>query len=222
MGSRWKVLIAVSLFVVLTDQWTKYLAVRHLTPGVAELRATPEKPVTATNRAELAAEVGFFEGLGAFYTEIRNPCRYRDPTCPAVSVVDGFWRHRYVENKGAAWGLFANASESFRVPFFLLVSLGAVVFIIGFYRKLTDDQRLMVWALALVFGGAIGNLIDRLHLSYVVDFIDWYVGQHRWPTFNVADAGITSGVVLLMWEWLRDTIRARKAPAPESQTAESP
>jgi signal peptidase II len=66
-------------------------------------------------------------------------------------------------------------------------------------------------ALALVFGGALGNLVDRLHLTYVIDFIDWHVGDAHWPTFNVADAAITVGVGLLMLEWLREARQARGA-----------
>lgn len=225
MPSRWKIFIAVGLLLIVADQWTKYLAVRHLTPGVA--LASTETPPAHPSAAEieaLEAEVGTFEGLGYFYGSVKHPCRPAGFNCPTVKVVDGFWSHRYVENPGAAWGVLRDASESVRVPFFLVLSLGAVVFILAFFRKLTDDQHLMIWSLSLVFGGAVGNLIDRLHLSYVVDFIDWYVGSHHWPTFNVADAGITVGVGLLMVEWLRDAIRSKKEAAanPGTETAEAP
>jgi signal peptidase II len=212
VARRWKILIAVGFALVLADQWTKYLAVRHLTPGIAQAAADTDDPLPAARVEAISAEVGFFEGLGYFYGEVRHPCRGRtSAVCPTVKVIDGFWSFRYVENPGAAWGLLSGASPSVRVPFFLLISFGAVVFIIGFFRKLDDGQHLLVWSLSLVFGGAIGNLIDRLHLSYVVDFIDWYAGAYHWPTFNVADAGITTGVALLMLEWLRDALRARKA-----------
>ncbi len=211
VSRRWKILIGLGLGLAVADQWTKYLAVKHLTPGIAAARAGDVGPLSPDRIAELNAEIGLFEGLGSFYFEVRHPCRRPAAYCPSVEVVPGFWNHRYVENPGAAWGLLANASESIRVPFFLLVSLGAVVFIIAFFRKLSDDQHLTIWALALVFGGAIGNLIDRLHLSYVVDFIDWYVGTAHWPTFNVADAGISTGVGLLLLEWVLDAVRARKS-----------
>lgn len=211
MARRWKILIAIGLLLTLADQWTKYLAVKHLTPGIARAKAGLDRPLSPPEVESFKAEVGLFEGLDYFYTEIRHPCREYGARCPTVPVIDGFWNFRYVENPGAAWGLLSTASESVRVPFFLLVSLGAVVFIIAFFRRLADDQHLMVWSLALVFGGALGNLIDRLHLSYVVDFIDWYVGTAHWPTFNVADAGITTGVGLLMLEWVRDAVRTRRA-----------
>lgn len=219
MASRWKVLIAVGLLLTLLDQWTKYLAVEHLTPGIAMARSGEDRAPSPEEVETIQAEVGLFEGLGYFYTEVRHPCRAPGARCGSVEVVPGFWNHRYVENPGAAWGLLANASESVRVPFFLLVSAGAVIFIIAFFRKLHDDQKLMVWALSLVFGGAIGNLIDRLHLSYVVDFIDWYVGSAHWPTFNVADAGITTGVGLLMLEWAREALQRRKSDAEAPQQA---
>jgi signal peptidase II len=86
------------------------------------------------------------------------------------------------------------------------VSIAAMIFIINYFKKTTAGQWLLRLALALVFGGAIGNFIDRLHLSYVIDFIDWYVGSTHWPTFNVADAAISSGVGLLILEWIRDAV----------------
>lgn len=217
VGSRWKILIAVGLALTLADQWTKYLAVKHLTPGIAQAKAGSDAPLPPERIKALNEEVGLIEGLGYFYTKVKQPCRRYGAYCPTVPVIDGFWNFRYVENPGAAWGLLSTASEALRVPFFLFVSIGAVVFIVVFFRRLGDDQHLMIWSLSLVFGGAIGNLVDRLHLSYVVDFIDWYVGTAHWPTFNVADAGITSGVVLLLLEWLRDTLRARGA-ASESHS----
>ena len=111
---------------------------------------------------------------------------------------------------GAAWGLLAKASDAVRVPFFLFVSLAAMIFIVAFLRKLEEEQLLLMVSLALVFGGALGNFIDRLHLAYVIDFIDWYVGTKHWPTFNFADAAITTGVGFMILEWIRDALRARQ------------
>lgn len=217
--SRWIILVAVSLCLVVADQWTKYLAVKHLTPGIAQAEAGASELLTPERVHEINADVDLLTGLGHFYGSVRHPCRRAGRAlCPTVDVVDGFWAFKYRENPGAAWGLLATADESIRVPFFLVMSFGALVLIVVFYRRLTDDQHLLIWALALVFGGALGNLLDRLHLNYVVDFIDWYVGNNHWPTFNVADSGITSGVVLLMLEWLRDAVRSSKKTTP----AESP
>jgi lipoprotein signal peptidase len=117
-----------------------------------------------------------------------------------VRVMPGF-DLRYARNPGAAWGLFADMSERSRRPFFVGVSILAMTFIVFTYTRASQEQRRLRLALALVLGGAIGNFIDRMAYGYVVDFIDWHArlfGRMRhWPTFNVADAGITVGVLLL-------------------------
>jgi signal peptidase II len=118
-------------------------------------------------------------------------------------------------NPGGAWGLFQHHSEFIRRPFFLLVSLLAVAFIINLYGRLTPQQHALKWGLPLVLGGALGNLSDRIVRSNVIDFIDyqakwieqmnrlvakvvrgWTITDH-WPTFNVADIAICVGVGLM-------------------------
>ena len=210
---RWKILLAVGLSVGAVDQWTKFLAVKHLTPGVAQAATGQRGPLTEDRRQELLAGMSLGDQLGAFYGSVKGPCDSFAAHCPTVEVVGDFWNFRYVENPGAAWGLFSKASDAVRVPFFLFVSLAAMVFIVTFLRKLEEDQLMLMIALALVFGGALGNFIDRLHLSYVIDFIDWYVGTKHWPTFNFADAAITTGVAFMVIDQIRDAIRARKRRA---------
>src|SRR5207237_8276745 len=99
--------------------------------------------------------------------------------------------------------------EQFRVHFFYLVSIAAVIFIFSYYRKLRNDQRYLQIALALVLGGAVGNAIDRLLRGYVIDFIDWHWFDPGWlppvlhlPTFTVADSGITVGLAILFLQLL--------------------
>jgi signal peptidase II len=123
-------------------------------------------------------------------------------------------------NRGGAWGLLQNASETLRRPFFLVVSLAAIAFIVSLYGKLTPNQRALRWGLPLVLGGALGNLADRVTRGSVVDFIDyradwvetmnrliagvvsdWHVTDH-WPTFNVADISICIGVGLMALDML--------------------
>ena len=118
-------------------------------------------------------------------------------------------------NPGGAWGLFQHHSELIRRPFFLLVSLLAIAFIINLYGRLLPTQRALKWGLPLVLGGALGNLSDRIVRSNVIDFIDyraqwiesmnrlvakavkgWTITDH-WPTFNVADIAICVGVGLM-------------------------
>ena len=105
------------------------------------------------------------------------------------------------KNKGGAWGLLSSADESVRRPFFLLVSLAAIAFIMSLYRKLQKQQRALKWGLPLVLGGALGNVFDRIRSGSVIDFIDVHVflrgRDHHWPTFNVADIAICIGVGLM-------------------------
>lgn len=104
----------------------------------------------------------------------------------------------YTRNPGAAFSLLADADASFRFWFFLIVSLGAVVMILTFLWRVPDGERWTSVALALILGGAVGNLIDRLRFGEVIDFIDVYAGPYHWPVFNVADSGITVGMVMLL------------------------
>lgn len=223
VARRWKFLFLIGLSIALIDQWTKFLAVKHLTPGIARAHANTlsPRPSTLEEQKSAAASLGRAAELGYFYRSVKMPCAAIDARCPSVPVVDGLWSWRYVENPGAAWGLLAGASEKVRVPFFMIVSLVAIAFIITFFRKLPDSQLLLIISLSLVFGGAIGNFVDRLHLNYVIDFIDWYVGTNHWPTFNFADAAITTGVALLVIQWIRDWATGKTHEDEARSSAES-
>lgn len=141
-----------------------------------------------------------------------------------IEVVPGFWNHVYVRNPGAAWGIFADRDESFRRPFFLIVTVLALLLMGWIYHTTRPYQRIQLWALALILAGAIGNLVDRVRYGYVIDFIDWYItwgGQERhWPTFNIADAWISIGFVLLLWIILRGEETDPDAPAEEASGTE--
>ncbi len=132
----------------------------------------------------------------------------------SIPLIDNFLALTYVRNKGAAFGIFADSA--FRIPFFITVSLIAIVGIIWFYRKVEEDQRLLQWALALVFSGAIGNLIDRVLYGEVIDFVDAHWYQYHWPAFNVADSAISVGVTLLILDMLRDEWHKRKEKKAET------
>lgn len=118
-----------------------------------------------------------------------------------VTLVEGYLALSYVRNPGAAWGFLARARDTFRRPFFVGISVVAMVFILYLFVRLERGQRLMMMALSLVMGGAVGNFVDRLRFNYVIDFIDFHIQRRfKWPTFNVADIAITVGVVLLFLE----------------------
>ncbi len=163
--------------LLVCDQLSKFWAVGHLTYAFAGL----------------PPDASWGRRVQVFLWKIDPPVG--DP----IAVLHNFWHYRYVQNPGAAWGLLAGSGSAFRTPFFLVVSLFAMGFILTYFQRSEVQQRLLRVGLALVFGGAIGNFCDRLRLGYVIDFIDWHwFNRATWPTFNVADAGITVGVALLL------------------------
>jgi signal peptidase II len=107
-----------------------------------------------------------------------------------VIPVTSFFNIVYVENTGSAFGLFKSLGNIF----FILVALLAMIFISVLIVK-DNGNRL---TFALILGGAAGNLIDRIRLGSVVDFLDFHITQHHWPAFNVADSALTAGVTLLL------------------------
>jgi signal peptidase II len=131
----------------------------------------------------------------------------------SVPLVDGLLSLSHVRNKGAAFGLLSDWDLPYQPVLLSILSLAALVAIAVYFLRLPEEASLPRVALALVLGGAVGNLIDRLRLGYVVDFIHVYWRQHQWPDFNVADSAITVGVVLLVLDILRSP--GREAPRPQ-------
>lgn len=204
---RWTAFLVIAFAVLAADQVTKFQAVKHLTTVFEDVRAR-----------------GLGQELEAFVRERQ----LTDRALPPRHVIRSFWSHRYAENPGAAWSFAANWPDNVRVPFFHVVSLLAILLIGYYYRKLEANQRLLGVALALVMGGALGNLADRLLRGYVIDFIDWHLNDplwlapsRHWPTFNVADAAITTGVVLIALDSVLVWWAGRKsAAAPTARTAD--
>ncbi|WXJ94441.1 Lipoprotein signal peptidase [Neomoorella carbonis] len=111
----------------------------------------------------------------------------------SLPVINSVFHLTYINNPGAAFGLLAN-----KTPVFVTVTVMVVVVILAAYRFLPPGRFTLRLALAMIAGGALGNLIDRLRFGYVVDFLDFRI----WPVFNLADIAIVGGVVLLCWELL--------------------
>jgi signal peptidase II len=132
------------------------------------------------------------------------------------------------KNRGGAWGLLQSTSENVRRPFFLLVSIAAIAFIVSLYRRLLHTQRALKWGLPLVLGGALGNVYDRIRYGHVIDFMDvhavWKGAPHHWPTFNVADIAICVGVGLMAIDMFsaKKPRRMLLAAAPASPDVASP
>jgi len=116
-----------------------------------------------------------------------------------IVVIDGFFNITHVLNPGGAFGFFATQSEMVRKLVFLVLSSGVALFILWFYRRVAVTHVFLSWGLALIFGGAVGNLIDRFRYGHVVDFLDFYIGTAHWPAFNVADSAISVGMTILIF-----------------------
>jgi len=129
----------------------------------------------------------------------------------SMPVIRGFFNLTYVRNKGAAFGILAD--NAVRIPFFITVSIVAMLGILWYINRIRNDQKLAVFSLSLVFAGAFGNLIDRVRLGEVIDFLDVFWQRYHWPAFNVADSAITVGVTLLLIDMWRED---RKKSAEDS------
>jgi signal peptidase II len=116
----------------------------------------------------------------------------------SVVIVPGFFNLVYVTNSGAAFSLLANVDSPWRHYFFLGVGSLAMIGLSIAYLKLRKVNRYYTVALALIVGGAAGNLVDRVRFGVVIDFLDLYVGRYHWPAFNVADSAICIGAGLFL------------------------
>lgn len=114
------------------------------------------------------------------------------------SVIPGFFDIVHILNRGAAFGFLNRTDIDWQRPFFIAVSLLAMGLIAGLARSKEDDGPFYIHGLGLILGGALGNLLDRIRLGVVVDFLDFYVGEWHWPAFNVADMGICLGAAGLL------------------------
>jgi signal peptidase II len=152
-----------------------------------------------------------------------------------IDVIGDHLALMFAKNRGGAWGLLQDEPESIRRPFFLAISVVAIVFIVSLYRKLAPRQWALRWGLPLVLGGALGNLVNRIQFNYVVDFIDYradwvktlngMLSQHpsdHWPTFNVADVAIVAGVVLMAIDMFTPAAKPVVTPALASAPTPEP
>jgi signal peptidase II len=196
MPRRWKVFLLVAFLSLVLDQTSKYWA-RH---------SLPVGPKGA-DCSDIATKIAEHKCYGE-----------------AVPVIDGYWDWRLSMNPGSAFGLFHSAGGA-RI-FLSLVGILAVGGMGWMVRKAKDSQRALIWALGLVAGGAIGNLIDRIYFGVVTDFTLWRYHEHEWPVFNVADVVLVIGVVLLVFDVGKDGKKdkgkgkgAKAEPAPKAKVA---
>jgi signal peptidase II len=149
-----------------------------------------------------------------------------------VTVFDSFWHWRLSMNKGSAFGLFSSQGGA-RI-FLSIVGIAAVIGMVWMLKKSRTDQKILHWALALVAGGAVGNLIDRIYYGVVTDFVLWHVGdpkagahqslvrwEHEWPVFNIADIVLVVGVGLMFIDIQKEGKRDKARKKARKERAEA-
>jgi len=124
-----------------------------------------------------------------------------------VKPVTGFFNVVLAYNKGAAFSFLASAS-GWQEAFLITIAVAASVFILYLLAR-HGHQRLFALALAMILGGALGNVIDRIVYGHVIDFLDFHWGDWHWPAFNLADSAIVGGAALLIVDELRRVRRAK-------------
>lgn len=127
-----------------------------------------------------------------------------------IGVVPGLLDIVHVRNPGVAFGMLQNIPHAFRSALLIATTLLALGLLIYLLIQTPPAQRLERWCLALIMGGAVGNLIDRLRLGEVIDFVDvHWMEVYHWPAFNVADACISTGITCLVLLEIRKMFLAR-------------
>lgn len=129
----------------------------------------------------------------------------------SLAVISGFFNITHIHNTGGAFGMFAQGNPLLRKILFLFISSLAALLVLYFYKKTPDHYPWLLSAFALIFGGAVGNLIDRIRMGKVIDFLDFHIGNLHWPAFNVADSAITVGMGIFVFH-----ILFKKVPEWES------
>ena len=120
-----------------------------------------------------------------------------------ITVIPGFLNLVYVLNRGAAFGFLNRADITWQTYFFIAASVLAVLLIFHLVRSVTRRDPLLFTGLALILGGAIGNLIDRIRMGMVIDFLDFHLRDHHWPAFNVADIALSLGAAAIAVAYFR-------------------
>jgi signal peptidase II len=139
-----------------------------------------------------------------------------------ITVVEDFFYITHARNPGAAFGLLVDWPWAWRITLFVTVAAVAVLVVISFFRSLAPGDRFNAFALGLVMGGALGNLIDRLTRGEVIDFLHFRLwGDRSWPDFNLADSFLVVGVAALMLELLATEAESRASGEAERNDADA-
>jgi len=120
-----------------------------------------------------------------------------------ILLIDGFFNITYVKNTGVAFGIFDPVQSSLKSWILAVLTIAASIGVLVYSWRTPLHHRITQMGLSLILAGALGNLYDRITYGYVVDFIEVYFRNYRWPSFNIADSAITTGVALLALELFR-------------------
>lgn len=137
----------------------------------------------------------------------------------SIPVIPDFFSLTYIRNPGAAFGLMAGSSNTFRMIFFGLTSIFALGLLGTILVRMPERDWMGRLSVAGILGGAIGNLIDRMRYGEVIDFLDVYIENYHWPAFNVADSAITVGVIFLIIHFAFEKKEGPSHSAEEPPTA---
>jgi signal peptidase II len=121
------------------------------------------------------------------------------PLYDSVLVIPGFFNLTHIQNPGGAFGFMANYRSNLHHVMFLAISTMALCLIFYFYKNTPRTHPFLAMGFALIFGGAVGNLIDRIRFGKVVDFLDFYIGDLHWPAFNIADSAVSVGIAIFLY-----------------------
>jgi signal peptidase II len=116
------------------------------------------------------------------------------PEYERIVVIPGFFNLTHVHNPGGAFGFLAQNSAVWRHWLFLGAAFFALGIILYFHHQTPKTLPWLAGALAMIFGGAVGNMVDRFRFGEVVDFLDVYIASYHWPTFNAADSAVSIGI----------------------------
>jgi len=139
----------------------------------------------------------------------------------SISIVPNLFSFTYIRNPGAAFGLLAGSSNAFRMVFFGLTSIFALVLLGTILYRMPEREWMGRLSVSAILGGAVGNLIDRLRFGEVIDFLDVYIDSYHWPAFNVADSAITVGVIFLIIHFMFEKQVVPQA-VPETPSTQPP
>lgn len=120
----------------------------------------------------------------------------------SIPVIKDLFHFTYVRNPGAAFGMFGYSHDYIRIPLFFGVPVIACFWLLYLIWTTRNTNKLQCLSFSLIFAGAVGNLIDRFSMNYVVDFLDFFWGDNHFPAFNIADSAITIAAILLIYETL--------------------